>query len=63
MVFKGDALQSCAPLKKHREKTIPIKNRPHSCVVDPFAKKETDVATCTYTIDVPDSTMDQPKQN
>ena len=29
---------------------------------DPFAKKQTDVATCTYTIDVPDFTMNQPKQ-
>ena len=40
----------------------PIKNRPDNCEVDPFEKKETDVATCTYAIDVPDSTMDQPKQ-
>ena len=58
-----DALQTCSPPQETVREKPPQKNRPHSCVVDPCAKKQTEVATCTYTIDVPDSTMDQSKQN
>ena len=48
------------PPTSSKEKTNPIKNRPHSCgmLIQP-----TTVATWTYTIDVPDSTNDQPKHN
>ena len=59
---RGMPFRAVHPPRTSKGKTTPIKNRPHSCEVDPFAKKQTDVATCTYTIDVPDFTMNQPKQ-
>ena len=45
--------------RKGKGKTTPIKNRPHSI----HLQKQNSVATCTYTLDAPDSPMDQPKQN
>ena len=50
---RGMPFRAVHPPRNSKIKTTPTKNRPHSCVVDPFAKKQTDVATCTYTIDVP----------
>ena len=64
MVFKGGCPSELfTPQETVREKPPQQKIGPtDSCVVDPFAKKQTVVATCTYTVDVPDSTMGQPKE-
>ena len=45
------------PPRNSKEKHTPIVLLIH------LQKKKTGVATCTYTIDMPDSTMYQPKQN
>ena len=60
---RGMPFRAVHPPRNSKGKTTTIKNRPHRCEVDPFAKQKTDVATCTYTVDVPDFTMNQPKPN
>ena len=47
---RGMPFRAVHPPRNSKGKTTPIKNRPHNCEVDPFARKETDAATCTYTI-------------
>ena len=59
---KGMLFKAVHPPRSSKKKTTPIKNRPDHCGRLFFVGKN-NVATCTYTIDVPDSTMDQPKQN
>ena len=62
MVFKGGCPSELfTPQEAVRNKNTPIKNWHHSCGRLIHLPKK--IATCTYTIDVPDSTMDQPKQN
>ena len=65
MVFKGGSPSELFTPQGAERKTQPQKKyAPQLWKVDPFAQKmETAVAIRTYTIDVPDSTMDQPKQN
>ena len=37
---RGMSFRAVHPPRNSKGKTTPIKNRPHSCEVDPFAKKE-----------------------
>ena len=60
---RGMPFRAVHPPRSSNEKK-PNKNRLHSCGrLIHLQKKKTAVAICNYTIDVPDSTMDQPKQN
>ena len=64
MVFKGGCPSELfTPQETAREKPPQQKIGPTAVWLIHLQKKQTDVATCTYTIDVPDSTIEQPKQN
>ena len=59
---RGMPFRAVHPPRNSKGKTTPIKIGPTAVRLIHLPKKKTDVATCTYTIDVPDFTMDQPKQ-
>ena len=63
MVFKGGCPSELLTHQETvREKPPQLKIGPTAVRLIHLQKKQTDVATCIYKIDVPDSTMDQPKQ-